>query len=95
MQRFIDRFAKAQLEDYLYLPMTSVGNTGTTPCPPPPSLLSLSPSDVRPNPLPSATRDFVEQRLEDSLFAQCYGLLKQLEGSEAMNVGRMPSLREK
>ena len=89
MQRFLDRFSKAELEDFLYLPMDA---DATADCPAP-TLLSLTPTDVRPGPLPASTRSYVMEKIEERLFGVCEGLLRQLEGDGA--VGPETTLKER
>ena len=75
MQRYIDRYYKAQMSDYIHLPgpTSTSGSLG-------PTLLSLTPNDVTPDPLQADTRDFIHQKLEQELLEQCYKLLVQMEG---------------
>lgn len=89
MQRFLDRFSKAELEDFLHLPMDA---DATADCPAP-TLLSLTPTDVRPGPLPASTRSYVMEKIEERLFGVCEGLLRQLEGDGA--VGPETTLKER
>ena len=80
MQRFVDRFSKAELEDFLHLPMDVAAGGDDIPAP---TLMSLTPADVRPGPLPASTRSYVMERIEERLFGVCEGLLRQLEGQAA------------
>ena len=79
MHRFVDRFSKAELEDFLHLPMDGTAGADV----PAPTLLSLTPADVRPGPLPAPTRSYVMERIEERLFGVCEGLLRQVEGGDA------------
>ena len=80
MQRFVDRFSKAELEDFLHLPMDVAAGGPDIPAP---TLMSLTPADVRPGPLSASTRSYVMERIEERLFGVCEGLLGQLEGQAA------------
>ena len=89
MRRFVERFSKAELEDFLHLPMDVAGGADV----PAPTLLSLTPADVRPGALPASTRSYVMERIEERLFGVCEGLLRQLEGDAA--VGPENTLKER
>ena len=89
MQRFVDRFSKAELEDFLHLPVDVAAGADV----PAPTLLSLAPADVRPGPLSASTRSYVMERIEERLFGVCEGLLRQLEGDAA--AGQEKTLKER
>ena len=97
MEKFLDRFSKAELEDFLHLPMGVADNAVAVNAvdAPAPTLLSLTPVDVRPGPLPAATRAYVTEKIEERLFGVCEGLLRQLEGSHVAAGGQERNLKER
>ncbi len=78
MTAFVKNYYRAQLPDYLHLPKAAGGDeTGEGP-----TLLSLKPEDVATSPLTPHARDFLNQKLEETLLEQCLQLLVQLKGTD-------------
>ena len=97
MEKFLNCFSKAELEDFLHLPMGVADNAIAVNAvdAPAPTLLSLTPADVRPGPLPTSTRAYVTEKIEERLFGVCEGLLRQLEGGHVAAEGHQRNLKER